>query len=166
MLGTNSSIAKRNDERWEKIDISRSITYTRTANPMTCTREIGNIRYSQPNRSDTEVGNEKRNVSEVEQNAPIQMLSVLQVSVKLRAVALTYWVTLRPKKLKKAMETAVAMPVQSTTGLLTVCVHPRFKSKNSDLAAMEGIERKGMRRRTEKNPKNPSHPTATSGATE
>jgi len=38
------------------------------------------------------------------------MARVLHVSVKLRAVALTYFVTLKPKKLNKAMEQAMTMP--------------------------------------------------------
>jgi hypothetical protein len=40
----------------------------------------------------------------------IQIASVLHVSVKLREVALTSLVTLKPKKLKRAIEMAITMP--------------------------------------------------------
>lgn len=50
----------------------------------------------------------------------IQILNVLQVSVRLRAVALTCLVTLSPKKLNKEMLMAMAREDQRTVGVLII----------------------------------------------
>lgn len=67
---------------------------------MTCNSDMGKRSFSQPNA-----------------RLMIQILKVLQVSVKLRAVALTCLVTLKPKKLKSEMLHAMAMPDQRTAGV-------------------------------------------------
>lgn len=77
----------------------QTATYTSNVNPTTCNRETGKRSFSQPRKRLT-----------------IQMARVLQVSVKLLAVALTCLVTLRPKKLKKAIEHATTIPLHSTAG--------------------------------------------------
>ena len=79
---------------------NNAVTYTRKEKPNTCKRETGNKNFSQPNP-----------------RLMIQMASVLQVSVRERAVALTCRVTLKPKKLKREMLTQMANPEYSTDGV-------------------------------------------------
>ena len=128
----------------------RKRTYTNRPKPMTCNVEYGQTRTSQPSP-----------------RLIIQIVMVLQVSVTLRAVAETWRVTLRPKKLKKPMEKAMATEDPRTRGLEMVWCHPRGRSKNGERAAIDGkMNGSGVRRRIESAPKKPSQPTATSGATE
>jgi len=92
----------------------------------------------------------------------------MNVSVIFRAVAETRRVTLRPKKLKKPMENAMATDEPTRArGLESVWCHPRGRSKNGERAAIDG---KGIgstvKSRIEGPLKKPSHPTATTGATE
>ena len=94
-----------------------------------------------------------------------QIARVLQVSVKLLAVALTCRVTLRPKKLKREILMAIATPEYMTVGVLIIWYHPRPRSKNGEAAATEGIARIGNSIRIEMVPNNPSKPTATKGDT-
>jgi hypothetical protein len=82
------------------LETALDMTYTNKLNPKTWRTEIGHSNFSQPNPK-----------------LIIQIDSVLQVSVKLRAVALTYLVTLSPKKLKSEMLIAMAMPEYSTVGV-------------------------------------------------
>jgi hypothetical protein len=49
-------------------------------------------------------------ISQPSSKLTIQIASVLHVSVKLRAVALTYLVTLKPKALNRAIEHAMTIP--------------------------------------------------------
>ena len=123
-------------------------TYTSNENPSICNNEIGKRSISQPNPKLT-----------------IQIASVLHVSVKLRAVALTCLVTLSPKKLNNEMLIATITPDQRTAGLPTVWCQPRVKSKKGERAVTEGIESIGMKMRIVMKPNSPSNPTATSGAT-
>jgi hypothetical protein len=51
---------------------------------------------------------------------PRQSPTHRHVSVRLRAVALTWRVTLRPKKLKRLIEHMIASPLQSTAGVPTI----------------------------------------------
>lgn len=96
----------------------------------------------------------------------IQMARVLQVSVKERAVALTWRVTLNPKKLNSEILIAIAIPDQNTVGVLMVWRKPRGRSKKGVVAETAGMERMGNNRRIEMAPKSPSYPTASSGLTE
>jgi len=124
-------------------------SYTRRENPSTCKREIGNNNCSQPNP-----------------RLIIQMESVLQVSVSDRAVALTWRVTLNPKKLNNEMLKQMAMPEYRTLGVSNVWCHPRGRSKKGVISVMEGIAKMGMKRITDSVPKKPSHPTAMRGEIE
>ena len=125
-------------------------TYTNSPKPVTCNMEYGQTRTSQPSP-----------------RLMIQIVMVLQVSVMLRAVAETWRVTLRPKKLKKPMENAMATDEPRTRGLDMVWCHPRGRSKKGERSAIDGkMKGSGVRRRMESVPKKPSQPTATSGATE
>ena len=77
-------------------------------------------------------------------------------------------VTSRPKQLKKPMEYAMATDEpRKARGLEMFWCHPRRRSKNSERAAIDG---KGIgsavKSRIEGPLKKPSHPTATTGATE
>ena len=94
------------------------------------------------------------------------MASVLHVSVNERAVALTWRVTERPKKLKKAILHATTTPDQRTLGVSIIWCHPRGKSKKVDLAETAGIASMGMNAMTVMAPNKPSKPTAVRGATE
>jgi len=86
----------------------------------------------------------------------------MNVSVILRAVAETRRVTLRPKKLKKPMENAMATDEPTRVyGLEIVWCHPRGRSAIDG----KGI-RSAVKSRIEGPLKKPSHPTATTGATE
>lgn len=123
-------------------------TYTRRENPKTCNNEIGKRSFSQPKPRLT-----------------IHIASVLHVSVRLLAVALTCLVTLSPKKLNSAILHAITTPDQSTLGVPIVWCQPRVRSKKGERAATDGIERIGMKNRTVMTPKRPSNPTATRGAT-
>jgi hypothetical protein len=76
------------------VAIGRNITHTSREKPRTCKNEMGIKNLSQPKPRLT-----------------IQMASVLQVSVKDRAVALTWRVTLKPKKLNSEILMATAIPV-------------------------------------------------------
>ena len=125
-------------------------TYTNSPKPVICNMEYGQTRTSQPSP-----------------RLMIQIVMVLQVSVMLRAVAETWRVTLRPKKLKKPMENAMATDEPRTRGLDMVWCHPRGRSKKGERSAIDGkMKGSGVRRRMESAPKKPSQPTATSGATE
>jgi hypothetical protein len=86
----------------------------------------------------------------------IQMQSVLQVSVTERAVALTWRVTLNPKKLNKDMLRQMASEELIMAGVLTIWYQPRGRSKKGDKALMDGIARIGTNRRIEIVPKRPS----------
>src|SRR5258706_6556973 len=133
-----------------EMEKKRKRTYTNRPKPTTCNMEYGQTRTSQPRP-----------------RLMIQIVMVLQVSVILRAVAETWRVTLRPKKLKKPMEKAIATEEPRTRGLEMVWCHPRGRSKNGERAAIDGkMNGSGVRRRIESAPKKPSQPTATSGATE
>ena len=119
---------------------------------MTCSNEMGNKNFSHPNPSDT-----------------IQIDSVLHVSVRLLAVALTCLVTLSPKKLNRLILNAIATPLHSTVGVLSIWSKPRLRSKNGWAAGgRDGASngRKGIIRMMLSAPKKPSQPTATNGATE
>jgi len=82
------------------VTIYKIITYTSKEKPRTCKNETGIKNFSHPNPKLT-----------------IQIASVLQVSAKDRAVALTRRVTLNPKKLKKEMLVAIAMLETKTAGV-------------------------------------------------
>lgn len=58
-----------------------------------------------------------------------QMPIVLQVSIVDLAVAEMFLVTLRPKKLKRAMDSAMAKLLHSMAGELIICDHPLAMSK-------------------------------------
>jgi len=94
------------------------------------------------------------------------MERVLQVSVKERAVALTWRVTLSPKKLNSEMLMQMAKDEYKTVGVLIIWFQPRGRSKNVERADTEGMARIGMKRRTDSVPKKPSQPTATRAETE
>src|SRR5260221_8812852 len=107
-------------------------SYTRRENPKTCKREMGNNNFSHPIPT-----------------LIIQMESVLQVSVSDRAVALTWRVTLNPKKLNNAMLKQIAMPEYSTFGVSIVWCQPRGRSKKGVNSVTEGITRMGIKRITD-----------------
>ena len=131
------------------VAIYKIITYTSKEKPRTCKNEIGTKNFSHPNPKLT-----------------IQIASVLQVSAKDRAVALTWRVTLNPKKLKKDMLIAIAMLETKTVGVWIVWFQPRGRSKKGEDSAIEGMERMGNSIKIEIAPKRPSNPTAMSGVTE
>ena len=111
----------------------------------------------------------KTNRSHPSPRLTIQIVSVRHVSVKLRAVALTCRVTLSPKKLNRLMLIAMATPLHSTVGVLSIWSKPRLRSKNGWAAGgRDGASngRKGIIRMMLSAPKKPSQPTATNGATE
>lgn len=107
-----------------------------------------------------------KNFSHPNPRLTIQIASVLQVSAKDRAVALTWRVTLSPKKLNIDMLIAIAMLEIKTAGVWIVWSQPRGRSKKGEDSAIEGMERMGNNIKIEMAPKRPSNPTATSGATE
>lgn len=76
------------------------VAHMRREKPATCTTETGQSSFSQPSPRLT-----------------IQIASVLQASVTLRAVALTRRVTLIPKKLKPPIEKAMMTPDNMTREL-------------------------------------------------
>ncbi len=107
-----------------------------------------------------------KNFSHPKPKLMIQIARVLQVSVRERAVALTWRVTLSPKKLNREMLIAIATPDQNTVGVSIVWCHPRGRSKKGVFSATEGMESMGNIKRIEIAPNNPSNPTAASGLTE
>lgn len=131
------------------VAIYKIITYTSKEKPRTCKNEIGTKNFSHPSPKLT-----------------IQIASVLQVSAKDRAVALTWRVTLNPKKLKKDILIAIAMLETKTVGVWIVWFQPRGRLKKGEDSAIEGMERMGNSIKIEIAPKRPSNPTATSGVTE
>lgn len=106
------------------------------------------------------------NLSHPKPKLMTQIARVLQVSVRERAVALTWRVTLNPKKLNREILIAIATPDQNTVGVSMVWCHPRGRSKKGVLSETEGIESMGNMRRIEIAPNRPSYPTARSGLTE
>lgn len=115
------------------------VTYTRREKPRTCKNEKGTTNLSQPRPKLT-----------------IQMARVLHVSVKERAVALTWRVTLSPKKLNNEILIAMAIPDQNTVGVLMVWCHPRGRSKKGVMVETDGIDRMGNKSTIEVAPNNPS----------
>jgi len=73
-------------------------------------------------------------------------------------LAETCLVTLRPKKLKKAMLNAITTPDHKTVGLSIIWCQPRGRSKKVEREAH--VARKGMRAIMVVAPKRPSRPTA------
>lgn len=78
-------------------------THTRNENPMTWRKDTGTTKCSQPRP-----------------RLMIQIASVLQVSTRLLAVALTWRVTLSPKKLNSDMLIAMATPEYKTVGVVII----------------------------------------------
>ena len=113
--------------------------YTSNENPRTWRRDMGKSSFSQPR---------PRLIS--------QMESVLHVSVRERAVALTWRVTLNPKKLNKDMLRQMASEEYRIAGELIIWYQPLGRSKKGDKALMDGIARIGTTRRIERVPKRPS----------
>lgn len=98
----------------------------------------------------------KRSFSQPSARLTSQIESVLQVSVRLLAVALTCLVTLKPKKLYKEILMAMTMPDQRTLGVLTNWYQPLGRSKKGELEAIDGIARMGMHMMMVSAPNKPS----------
>ena len=106
------------------------------------------------------------NFSQPSPRLTIQMESVLQVSVSDRAVALTWRVTLSPKKLNNEILMQIAMPEYRTLGVLIIWYQPRGRSKKGVSSDTAGMARMGINRTIDSVPKRPSHPTAMRGEIE
>jgi hypothetical protein len=146
-------------------------TYTSRPKPETWSRLSGKTRRSQPSPSETIQMSSVLRLRQLPPHTdPRQSPTHRHVSVRLRAVALTWRVTLRPKKLKRLIEHMIANPLQSTAGVPTIWFQPRRMSKKRAYAlfASPGGTTKstsGSSSATDAAPNAPSSPTATSGAT-